>query len=70
LKISANREAVRKMAENIDIDLSGILTGDMNLDDAGRIIAAKVLEVAGGKLTKAEKLGHREFGFHSIGPTL
>ena len=70
LKISANREAVRKMAENIDIDLSGILTGDMNLDDAGRIIAAKVLEVAGKKLSKAEKLGHREFGFHSIGPTL
>jgi len=70
VKISANSEAVKKMAENIDIDLSGILTGDMNLDDAGRIIAAKVLEVAGGKLSKAEKLGHREFGFHSIGPTL
>ena len=70
LKISANSEAVRKMAENIDIDLSDVLTGEMSLDDAGRIIAAKVLVVAEGKLTKAEKLGHREFGFHSIGPIL
>jgi altronate dehydratase large subunit len=70
LKISANSEAVRKMAENIDMDLSDVLTGDMSLDDAGRIMVAKVLEVAEGKLTKAEKLGHREFGFHSIGPTL
>ena len=70
LKISANSETVSKMAENIDMDISDVLTGDMSLDDAGRIIVAKVLEVAGGKLTKAEKLGHREFGFHSIGPTL
>ena len=70
LKVSANSETVRKMAENIDMDISDVLTGDMSLDDAGRIIAAKVLEVAGGKLTKAEKLGHREFGFHSIGLTL
>jgi len=70
LKISAKSEAARKMAENIDIDLSDVLTGEMSLDDAGRIIAAKVLVVAEGKLTKAEKLGHREFGFSSIGPIL
>lgn len=70
LKISANSEAVRKMAENIDIDISGVLAGDISLDEAAYIITAQVLEVAGGKLTQAEKLGHREFGFHSIGPTL
>ncbi len=70
LKISANREASSKMAENIDIDLSNVLAGDMSLDAAGRIIAARILETAGGKFTRAEKLDHREFGFHAIGPTL
>ena len=58
------------MAENIDVDVSGVLSGAMNLKQAGRLIMEKVLDVASGGMVSAEKLGHCEVGFHRIGPTL
>ena len=70
IKISANSEAACMMKENIDIDLSRVLTGEKSLAGAGEEIFDRVVRVAGGDPANAEVLGHREFGFHSIGPTL
>ncbi len=70
IKITANKQTAKKMSENIDVDLSGVLTGAMSIAQAGRLILDMVLEVARGKLIAAEKLGHCEFGLHRIGPTL
>lgn len=58
------------MAEHIDVDLSQAMTGNLNLGSASDMIFTKVLETARGNPTCAETLGHREFGFHSTGPTL
>lgn len=70
LKITANKDVAYKMAENIDIDLSSIILGKMSINNAGKIILDKIIAVAEDEKVKAEKLGHQEFGFHSIGPTL
>ncbi len=58
------------MAENIDIDLSGLMSGIGNLTGASDMVFKKVIKIAQASLPSAEKLGHYEFGFHSIGPTL
>ncbi len=70
LKITANSQTARSMADDMDVDLSEYMDGAVPLEDGAALIAEKVLRVAEGTLTKAEVLEHREFGFHSIGPTL
>jgi (2R)-sulfolactate sulfo-lyase subunit beta len=61
LKISANPRTVRSMSEHIDVDISGVLTGEMTLDAAGDAILDATARTANGRLTAAEALGHREF---------
>ena len=70
VKITANEQTAIRMAENIDVDLSKVLSRGTNIEEAAKNLAEFFLTVAGGLLVQAEKLGHREFGFHSIGVTL
>jgi (2R)-sulfolactate sulfo-lyase subunit beta len=49
------------MKEHIDLDVSGILRGEMTLDQAGDALIEMIVRTANGRLTAAEALGHREF---------
>ena len=49
------------MGEHIDLDVSGILRREMNLDEAGDALIDMMLRTSNGRLTAAEALGHREF---------
>jgi len=69
IKVTANRRTAERMGDNIDLDLSAVLDGRLDPAGAGQAILAEVLAVAGGKLTKAERLGHAEFSLYRIGPT-
>ncbi|MDR1322635.1 MAG: UxaA family hydrolase [Gracilibacteraceae bacterium] len=69
LKISANADTCVKMKDNIDIDVSAIIRGEASIAASGRLIFTEMLRAASGRLTKAESLGHREFGIYKIGPT-
>jgi altronate dehydratase large subunit len=57
------------MSDNIDIDASSIILGEKSIDEVSREIFQEMIEVANGKLTKAESLGHKEFGIYKIAPT-
>lgn len=70
VKITANARTGETMAENIDINLSGLLLGNLTIARAGEMILRAVRSTANGELTRAEALGHREFGFYTSGPTL
>jgi altronate dehydratase large subunit len=58
------------MRDNIDINAGTILDGDESIEDVGGRIFQQIIEVASGKLTRAEILGHSEFAIHGIGPTV
>ena len=47
--------------DSIDVDVSKILSREMNLDEAGDELIKATIKVANGRLTCAEALGHREF---------
>jgi (2R)-sulfolactate sulfo-lyase subunit beta len=49
------------MAEHFDVDVSGLLRRDMNLDEAGDKLLKMMIRTANGRMTSAEVLGHREF---------
>ena len=70
IKITGNPETARKMKSHIDIDAGVIFKGRDTIEGVGERIFRLFLEVASGKKTKAERLGHRELGINRIGVTL
>jgi len=70
IKVSTNSVTYNKMKDNIDINAGVIVDGKGTLQSVGQQIFDEILEVASGKVTKAEILGHREFDIHSLGPVL
>ena len=61
IKLSANPRTVRTMSEHIDVDVSGILRREMDLDAAGDKLLEMLFRTCNGRNTAAEVLGHREF---------
>ena len=61
IKLTANPKTARTMSEHIDLDVSGLLRREMNLDQAGDALIDITLRTCNGRLTAAEALGHREF---------
>jgi altronate dehydratase large subunit len=70
IKITGNARTARQMADNIDVDVSGIMDESETLDMAADRLFAEVLAVASGRETVAEQLGHREFAIHRRNPTI
>lgn len=61
IKLSANPRTVRTMNEHIDVDVSGILRREINMDQAGDMLLDMLFHTCNGRNTSAEALGHREF---------
>ena len=61
IKLSANPNTAATMGEHIDLDVSGILKRELNLDQAGDELVNITVRTANGRYTCAETLGHREF---------
>jgi len=61
IKLTANPRTQRTMSEHIDVDVTGLLQRQMNMDDAGEALLDCIIRTADGELTAAELLGHREF---------
>ena len=49
------------MSEHFDLDVSGLLRREINLDQAGDMLLEMMIRTANRRLTSAEVLGHREF---------
>lgn len=69
IKITGNSDTYNKMPDNIDINAGRIITDGAKIADIGQEIFNEIVEVCNGKHTKAESLGHREFGIYRISST-
>lgn len=70
IKVSSNSTLYEKMRDNMDINAGAILEGAESIQDSGDRVFSEIVEVASGKLTRAEVLGHGEFAIPSIIPTV
>ncbi len=61
IKLTGNPRTVRTMSGHIDLDVSGLLRREMNMDQAGDQLIDITLGTASDRLTAAEALGPREF---------
>lgn len=73
IKVCANPDTYKRMADDMDVDAGRILEGRATLDEVGREIHDLILRVANGDKTKSEELGHQEFiltykTFEPVGP--
>ena len=69
IKITGNTETYNKMIGNIDINAGKIITDGVSLEDMGKELYDMIINVCNGEYTKAEALGHREFGIFRTGFT-
>ena len=61
IKLTANPRTQRTMSEHMDLDVTGLLQKQMNMNEAGEALLDCMVRTADGELTAAELLGHREF---------
>jgi altronate hydrolase len=62
LKISTNSNLAQRMADIIDIDAGGVITGESSIEQMGETILERVIQVVSGESrTKAEMLGQDDF---------
>lgn len=67
IKVSTNNRIFEHMRENIDINAGDIVQGTDTVQEVGERIFKEIIEVASGKQTRAEALGHGEFAIHGLG---
>lgn len=71
IKITGNRITWDKLRDHMDIDVSSIMDGSETLPDAGKRIFLEMMEVASGKLTKAEINGYtKAMDIYVVGPVI
>lgn len=73
VKIAANPEMYSRLSDDMDVNAGRIITGEATVDEIGREIFDLVIEVARGRETCSEAMGHAEFiltykTFEPIGP--
>jgi (2R)-sulfolactate sulfo-lyase subunit beta len=61
VKLASNPRTVRTMSEHIDVDVSGLLRREIDMDHAGDMLLEMMTRTVNGRMTATEVLGHREF---------
>lgn len=72
IKLATTSELYRRMTEDMDVDCGPVLDGGVAVEDMGRRILDRIVEVASGALTASERLGmgDEEFAPWRYGVTL
>ena len=70
IKIATNSNTFRAMPDNMDVNAGSISDGESSVQQIGRQIFDSLLEIASGRRTCAERLGHKEFVPWRIGPVM
>ncbi|MFC1910942.1 UxaA family hydrolase, partial [Chloroflexota bacterium] len=70
IKVSTNSDVYHRMKDIMDVNAGKIVDGTDSIQSMGEEILQETVDVASGKLTRSEILGHNEFAIHSIGPAV
>ena len=66
IKVATNTEMAKKLPDLIDLNAGTIADGTETVIEVGAQILAEIVDVANGKLTAAERGGHREFNLSRL----
>lgn len=57
IKVTANKRTYQKMEDNMDIDLSPVISGEKTYQEMGKEMVGFIKDICNGKMTKAEAFG-------------
>ncbi len=63
IKLASNTPVFERMANDLDLSAGGVIDGTETIDEVGKRVFERIVEVAGGLQAKAEEHKHREFQF-------
>jgi altronate dehydratase large subunit len=66
LKVTANARTYEKMEDNMDVDLSGIITGTTTYQEEGKRLLGVIGDICNGKMTKAEAFGFSDIAVDHV----
>ncbi|WBF66010.1 UxaA family hydrolase [Desulfovibrio subterraneus] len=66
IKITGNPDTFAKMPDNLDVNAGRIISEGVSLPEVGEEVFDLLTKVCNGQQTKAESLGHREFGIYKL----
>jgi len=69
VKVTGNPRTAQRLADNVDVDVSPLLTGE-TLPSAGTRLLHCMLQTASGRLTRAEIFADEEIAISRIQPTV
>lgn len=70
IKVATNTATFEKMRDNMDMNAGTIISGNESIQQVGKRIFAEIVQVASGKLVRAEILGFNDFAIKRIGPSM
>jgi altronate dehydratase len=70
IKVATNTAMFKRMSEDMDLNCGRIADGEATVEELGQELFDLVLDVASGRRTWSEQLGHKEFVPWRIGPVL
>jgi len=70
VKVTGNPNTAQAMAENIDLDVSGIIARGEGIEENARRLWDEVRKVAQGKLTRCEVLHEEQLSVSRFGPSV
>ncbi len=71
IKVTGNATSYELMKDTVELNVSGVLSGEITIEQAGQIVFDEVLAVANGRLTKSEVLkDDNSFAIHRIGGSI
>ena len=66
LKVTANEHTYQWMEDNMDVDLSAIIRGEMTIPESGEMLLGEMDKILNGKLTKAEAYGFSDIAVDHV----
>jgi len=69
IKITGNNDTYHNMPDNIDVNAGRIIAEGATIKEIGEETFQLMLDACNGQMTKAEALGHREFGIYKVSGT-
>jgi altronate hydrolase len=63
IKLASNSPVFERMANDLDLSAGGVIDGTETIDEVGKRVFDRIVEVASGLRAKAEEHKHREFQF-------
>ena len=70
IKVTGNPNTAQAMPENIDLDLSAVVTHGESLEVAADRLWQEAIKIASGKMTRCEVLGEQQLSVSRFGPSV